>query len=267
MMVNDIYAALTNRSFNMASAVYSSYMDLALRDTDLEVADVFDGKSVLEIGAGKFPLFPAFALVLGAALIKSVDIERQRSRFFKYVFKKSDLSYRFLSALLDESQYRTQVMERLRLLIRDPGNFLREDDNYHYSAPFDLASLEANFFDTGFTYTVLEHVEKHEIEKFAKDYFRSLRPGGVAIDIIDFIDHNTGILDPFVIWDDPRLTFDRSENVSGLTLAEIKSAFEGAGFEVLSEWLYTGEPRFNNRGINRPGALTAVLVHKKSIEV
>ena len=193
-------APYTIRSFDQMSAILSWILDLS--DETTGSLD-FNGKSILEIGTGNYLNHPISFKVLGADRVLTIDkfhhlsLEQSQSSL-----SQNALCRRYFSKRITEDQFR----ERFTPFMAEPLSLNRlQDLGIEYWAPFDLLEDRLDQkFDVVFSYTVLEHLSESMLADFLRASLVPMKPGGIAIHLIDLEDHKRPGNQPFEFLGDSR---------------------------------------------------------------
>jgi SAM-dependent methyltransferase len=175
------------------ASVYDGGFDhiSALRETGFSL----DGKEILELGTGWFPVIPLMLRLAGAGRIYLTDVERLMDQ--STVLVAADF---LLNKKKDLAQRLGVDVARIEQLLAAPRNLSFDDllrwFQFAYICPYD--AKDVRWVDCIVSHTVLEHVPEQILRKFFRDSKRSLRPGGVHSHGIDHTDHRANV--------DPRLS-------------------------------------------------------------
>ena len=157
-----------------------------------QAAGFFTGKTVVEYGPGDFPGVAVLMLVEGAAKVYAVD------RFAMVRLSEKNVGvWHALVAGMDDAQ-----KVRARALLNNPSHpaegFKREHIEY-VVRPHGFCGLQAQA-DLAISRAVLEHVD--DLPGTFADMLAALKPGGVAMHLVDLKSHGLHRSNPldFLEW-------------------------------------------------------------------
>ena len=176
------------------SSVYPGGFDhiSALRDAGFTL----EGKHVLELGTGWFPVIPLMLRLGGASRVYLTDVEHLLDQ--NTILVAADF---LLSKKEDLAQKLNIDIAGIEQLLLAPRNLsfdgLLQWFQLAYICPFD-AGKDLLSVDCIVSHTVLEHIPEHVLRKIFRDTRSLLRPGGLHSHGIDHTDHRANV--------DPRLS-------------------------------------------------------------
>lgn len=130
---------------------------------------------VLEIGTGWMPTIPYLFHAAGAGEIVMTDVERLIDA------ETAEAARTFVGARLNDVAVGLPIHHLYENMSR-PLNSL-------YLCPFDWAKVEPGSVDVVYSRTVLEHIRLDDLRQILADGRKYLRPGGLAVHVIDNSDH------------------------------------------------------------------------------
>jgi len=197
------------------------------------------GSRVLELGPGRSPELSAACVLAGAKEALLVDVEmrippdaRETARFAPLVAALGESAPCFLRATgSSQSSLEKALVARPELPL-----ITRQYDGR--SLPAENGSV-----DVIFSNNVLQHVAPPYVDPLLAEHYRVLRPGGIAVHLIDLRDHMHVVGDDDVDgdwlealqWSEPlfRAMFSkRSTAINRLRACEWRQRFELAGFRI-----------------------------------
>lgn len=199
----------------------------------------FDGRAVLDLGSGWFPIVPILVRIAGAHQVHLTDLERLLDRETLFA------SARFLHARIAEIDSALGVPARqLETMLTPPA--LAFDDllrwfGLTYTVPFDSGSMP--HVDLVMSRTVLEHIPPPTLAKLFADFRDRLRDGGMLSHIIDHTDHrqhrdkSLSRID-FLRYSDTAwrlLTINMQDYTNRLRHTDYLTLLADAGYEILFE--------------------------------
>lgn len=221
-----------------------------------------EGKTVLELGSGWYPIVPVCFFLEGANRIFTVDIvafldlEKVRQSIRAFVRLKQEGRLKgYLNPLPD----RWEVLEKLNKNENLPLSVLMEQLRIRYLVT-DARSLplESGSVDLISSNNTFEHIYPEILEDILLEFKRILRPGGIMSHFIDMSDHFSHLDKSITIYNFLRfserqwsLIDNRIQPQNRWRIAQYRALYQKLGIPVQKEE-------------NRPGdlgALRSVTVH------
>jgi SAM-dependent methyltransferase len=241
---NPLYYALQKLSGSFREPRNELFQNVALdfHQKLLALGQGIGGKSILEVGTGRRVTLPVCLWLMGAERVYTVDLHR---------YVRDSLVCRDLDALVRDQAFlgrREIVRERadaLRALVGRRGSRreLFELCHIEYLAPADAAALPLpdRSIDLHLSFTVLEHIPAPVLTGIFREAARLLRPGGLAVHVIDHSDHFAHAdqsLSPvhFLKFDDEswaRLADNRYMYMNRLRADDYGALYRAAGHEIV----------------------------------
>jgi SAM-dependent methyltransferase len=193
-----IHAALQRRGGGLAD--FGRECDVKVDDWRLmmghlrAVSATVAGGTLVEMGTGWYPTFPACLYLAGAKRVISVDLTRHLDDALTRQLAERLASHVPLIAReagRPEAEVAAQQRDLVRALAEGATFAAATGGVFDYRAPADAAAtgLAAESVDVVFSNSVLEHVPGAVIEACLAEAMRILRPGGVVFHSVNCGDH------------------------------------------------------------------------------
>ncbi len=146
------------------------------------------GDEMLELGTGWMHWFSVFIKVFNDVNITLFDIwdNRQFDSFKSYI---TQLNNKLKFEDDSERQQSNKIIRNILNVNSFDGLYNLLNFQYIIQRDGSLRNFPDNNFDVIFSVNVMEHIERNTIKKYVNDIYRTLKPGGYSVQIIDLGDH------------------------------------------------------------------------------
>jgi SAM-dependent methyltransferase len=205
------------------------------------------GARGFEVGTGYYPMVPSLLYLCGFQSSQTVDLQRLHDEAvfqgsLQLLAQDEAGFWQRMEGAVDRSVANERFAHLRACLVQ--GTDFREVANIVYEAPSDAskASVADESIDVHYSITVFEHIPASIILKILQEASRMLRPGGVAVHLVDLGDHFQHHDKSIPSIHFLRYSEEEWNRVAGnpmsycnrIRASELVDLFEQAGFEIVA---------------------------------